>query len=46
MNKIKSKGKIHDVIEDYNKLLRIYKKDTNKVLLGVKGHHYIQTPSI
>jgi len=46
MNKLKSKDRIHDVIEDYNNLLKIYKLNTNKVFLGIKGNHYIQTPSI
>ena len=43
---IKKKDPIHQVIEEYNKLLRICKLKKTKPKIGVRGHNFTKPPTL
>jgi hypothetical protein len=49
INKIKNKDKIHDIIEEYNNLLKMTKFKLNNLMnkpkLGIKGKNFTKNPT-
>ena len=43
---LKKKDPIHDVIEEYNKLLRITRLKKTKPKIGVRGHNFTKSPTL
>ncbi len=43
---LKKKDPIHDVIEEYNKLLRITRMKKTKPKIGVRGHNFTKSPTL
>ena len=46
MKIIKKKDKIHDVIQDYNQLLKIMKLNKTAPRIGVKGKSFTLAPTL
>lgn len=46
MKVVKSRDRIHDVIKQYNQLIRIMKFTKTAPRLGVKGKNFTKTPTI
>ena len=47
MNKLlKKKDPIHDVIEEYNRLLRVTRMKKTKPKIGIRGHNFTKSPTL
>lgn len=46
MKTIKKKDTIHEVIDEYNKLLRICRLNKTKPRIGIKGKNFTRAPTL